>query len=496
MEKVKVRFAPSPTGYLHIGGLRTALYNYLFARHVGGSFILRIEDTDRTRYVEGAIENLLGILDWAGLEIDEGPRLEDGKLVSRGPNGPYIQSERVEQGFYAKYARQLVEEGKAYYCFCSKERIDKVREEQKERGETPRYDGHCRDIPLEEADRRIAAGEEHTVRLKLPAHTDIVFDDLIKGEIRINTDEMDDQVLIKSDGFPTYHFAVVLDDHAMGITHIVRGEEWISSTPKHVFLYDCFGWEKPVFVHLPTVLGTDHKKLSKRNGDVSVELFVEKGYLKDALINYIALVGWSPKDNEEILSMDDMIREFDFDRVSKTGGIFDVKKLDWVNGQYIRAMDARECAGYFKKALVEAGLIDEGYDEEKIFLTSETYRSRLDRFDQVPELTKHLFCKADELVYEDGLEEVLGTAQAHELIDRFLKKLEENGGLTREFADGVVKQIQTEAGVKGKALWFPLRSALTGSTSGPDFGNTLMILGEEEIKSRYERAKREYPVQG
>ncbi len=486
MSEVKLRFAPSPTGYLHIGGLRTALFNYLYARHVGGKFILRIEDTDRTRYVEGALENLIQILNWAGLEYDEGPKLIDGKIEEIGGHGPYIQSARVEQGLYARYARQLVEEGKAYYCFCTKERLDQVREEQRDRGETPRYDGHCRNLALAEADRRIAEGEEYVIRLKLPANTDISFEDAIKGKITINTDEMDDQVLIKSDGFPTYHFAVVLDDHFMGITHIVRGEEWISSTPKHVLLYDSFGWERPQYVHLPTVLGQDGKKLSKRNGDVSVELFVNRGYLKDALINYIALLGWAPKDNEEIFPMEKLIEEFDFDRVSKTGGIFDVKKLDWVNGQYIRRMTAEQLAERLRPVLEKAGCIGSAYPQQKVLWATQAYQNHLDRLDQAPEMMRHLFCTVGELSYSTEAQECLADPTAHELIRRFLQKLDEHGKLDPEFAAGVVKQIQNESGIKGKALWFPLRAGLTGQTSGPDFTNTLLVLGEEEIRCRYQ----------
>src|SRR5690625_4374730 len=290
LKEFRLRFAPSPTGYLHIGGLRTALYNYLFAQHNNGKFILRIEDTDQTRYVEGAIENLVESLQWAGIKYDEGVFLENNKLVQKGDYGHYIQSERLD--IYRKYVDQLIESGDAYYCFCSKERLDAVREEQKIKGLIPKYDGFCRSLTLDEAKKRIANGEEHVVRLKLPPSRDIKFNDLVRGDIVINTDDIDDQVLLKSDGYPTYHMAVVVDDHLMKITHIVRGEEWLSSTPKHVYLYEVFGWEKPTYVHLPTVLNKDRKKLSKRHGDVSVDDFREKGYLPEGLVNYLALVGW------------------------------------------------------------------------------------------------------------------------------------------------------------------------------------------------------------
>lgn len=494
MSEVRLRFAPSPTGYLHIGGLRTALFNYLYAKHNGGKFILRIEDTDRTRFVEGALENLIEVLGWAGLNHDEGPKILDGKIKEEGEFGPYIQSERVQDGLYEKYARQLIDEGKAYYCFCSMDRLTELREAQKERGETPRYDGHCKNLSKEEIEKKIAAGEEYVIRLKLPENTDITFDDRIKGKITINTDELDDQVLIKSDGFPTYHFAVVIDDHMMGITHVVRGEEWISSTPKHIYLYDCFGWEKPEYVHLPTVLGQDHKKLSKRNGDVSVELFINKGYLKDALINYISLLGWSPRGNEEILSMEELIKEFDFDRVANTGGIFDEKKLDWVNQQYVQKLSVEECTEYIKRELIKNEIISEDYPEEKLELVTKTYQNRIERFNQIPEMTGHLFCKAEDLKFSDEAKEVLATETAEKLVDLFVEKIDLNGGLDEDLAKTVVKSIQKETGIKGKELWFPIRAAVVGETSGPDFTNTLLILGEEEIKNRIERVKKE--IQG
>ena len=357
---VRLRFAPSPTGYLHIGGLRTALYNYLYAKQNGGKFLLRIEDTDRTRYVEGAIENLIHELKWSGVEADEGVCLDENDNITEiGDCGPYIQSERVEKGIYNKYAEELIEKGYAYYCFCSKERLDDIKNQQKADGKIPRYDGLCRGISIEDAKKRIANGENYVIRLKLPENRDIVFEDVIKGKITINTNDMDDQVLIKADGFPTYHFAVVVDDHLMGITHIVRGDEWISSTPKHIYLYEALGFEKPTFVHLPTVLNKSGKKLSKRNDDASVEDFRLKGYLPEALVNYLALVGWSPESNEEILSLDEMVKQFSFERVSKSGGVFDVDKLDWVNAQYIRKMEVSELAKLVKPYLVEAGFIKE-----------------------------------------------------------------------------------------------------------------------------------------
>src|SRR5699024_887045 len=355
MGEVRLRFAPSPTGYIHIGSIRTALYNYLFAKHNNGKFILRIEDTDRSRFVEGAIENLIQSLEWAGISHDEGVFLKNGEIIQKGDYGPYIQSERLD--IYRKYIDELIEKGHAYYCFCSKERLDKVREEQKIEGLIPKYDGFSRNISIEEAKERIANGEEYVVRLKLPHNTDVKFHDHVRGDITINTDDIDDQVLLKSDGFPTYHMAVVVDDHLMKITHIVRGEEWLASTPKHILLYEAFGWEKPEYVHLPTVLNKDKKKLSKRHGDVSVDGFIKEGYLPEAIVNYLALVGWSPKSNEEILYMDELIEQFSFERVAKTGGIFDKEKLNWVNEHYIRGKTADEITDLCIPYLKEAGYI-------------------------------------------------------------------------------------------------------------------------------------------
>ena len=311
---IRDRFAPSPTGNVHVGSLRTALYNYLFAKKNNGQFLLRLEDTDRTRYEEGAVENLLDALMVTGVVPDEGLFEEDGKIIQKGDCGPYIQSERLD--IYKKYIDQLLENGQAYYCFCTKERLDEVREKQKAAGETPRYDGHCRNLPREEVEARVAAGEPCVIRLKLPEDHVVAFDDAVRGRIEINTNDLDDQVLIKTDGFPTYHFAVVVDDHLMGITHVIRGEEWLPSTPKHVYLYECFGWEQPQYVHLSNILNDDHKKLSKRQGDVSVGDFLKKGYLPEALINFLALLGWSPENEQEIFSMDELIEAFDLSRIN------------------------------------------------------------------------------------------------------------------------------------------------------------------------------------
>ena len=490
MSEVRVRFAPSPTGYLHIGGLRTALFNYLYARHTGGKMILRIEDTDRTRFVEGALENLLKALDWSGVEIDEGVMLdENGHITEKGDFGPYIQSERVEKGIYDKYIEKLIEEGKAYYCFCSQERVDKVRDQMRADGLTPKYDGLCRSIPLEEAKQRVANGEEHTVRLKLPKDYEISFEDRIKGKISFNTDDQDDQVLIKRDGYPTYHFAVVVDDHLMGITHVVRGDEWISSTPKHVYLYEAFGWDAPEYIHLPTVLNKDHKKYSKRNGDGMVEDFIEEGYMPEGLINFLSLLGWSPDSEEEIFTIEELAKQFDFDRVNKTGAVFDKRKLDWVNGHYVRELSAEKLAEDIKPYMVKAGLIDDSYDQEKLVLLAETWQSAIDKFSDAPELAKNYYIKSEDIDFDEDAKEAISTDDAKTLFNAFLDKLEEVDEIDADFAKSVMKTIQKETGIKGKNLWFPVRAAVTGSVHGPDLSNAFLIMGKDLVKDRLEYAR-------
>lgn len=486
MSEVRVRFAPSPTGYVHIGSLRTALYDYLFAKNKGGKYILRIEDTDRTRYVEDAVENLVESLLWAGIKHDEGVFIENGKLVQKGEYGPYIQSERLD--IYKKYVNELIEKGHAYYCFCSKERIDKVREEQKDKGLTPRYDGHCRSIDIEEAKKRIENGEEYTVRLKLPENFDIKFDDVIRGEITINTNDLDDQVLMKSDGFPTYHFAVVVDDHLMKITHVIRGEEWLSSTPKHVYLFEAFGWEQPTYVHLPTVLNKDKKKLSKRHGDVAVGDFRKKGYLPEALVNYVALIGWSPENNQEIFSMDELVEQFSLERVSKTGGVFDKEKLNWINGQYIRNSSVERITELAIPHLIEAGYITED-DIENRYEWIKTLVSLLkDRISYVAEITdKAEFFFDNEIKLEDEeAKEVLEGEQVPELLNALKEELQAINEIDEEFAASIFKTIRKKTGIKGKNLFMPIRAAITGQLHGPDLDKILIVLGKQNVLKRIE----------
>ncbi|MGB0363343.1 MAG: glutamate--tRNA ligase, partial [bacterium] len=334
---VRLRFAPSPTGFLHIGGLRTALFSWLCARQNQGSFIFRLEDTDRNRLVEAAESNLLKMLEWAGLVIDEGPGIG-------GEFGPYRQSERLE--IYRDHVDRLLEQGDAYPCFCSEERLEKLKTFQRSEGLTPRYDNHCRKLQKKEVDTKIQSGEKHVIRMKIPENQETFrFNDLVRGTVAIESTQVEDQVILKSDGFPTYHLAVVVDDHLMQISHVVRGEEWLPSFPKHLLLYRYFGWEPPDFIHLPLILNEERAKLSKRHGAVSVEEFRERGYLPQALLNFIALLGWSPGDDREVLSLEEMVDEFRFERVSKSGAVFDREKLNWMNQQYLLKLPEEE---YFR----------------------------------------------------------------------------------------------------------------------------------------------------
>ena len=325
---VRLRFAPSPTGYLHVGGLRTALFCWLYTRKNSGKFIFRLEDTDQKRIFEGAENQLTSMLEWSGIEIDEGPQYG-------GIHGPYRQSERLD--IYAQYIRLLLDEGNAYRCFCTSERLEKLRNEQRKKGNTPRYDGFCRNLSKSEASRRAESGEDYVVRMKIPEVPEtMVLNDLIRGIVSIETSQSEDQVIVKSDGFPTYHLAVVIDDYLMKITHVVRGEEWIPSFPKHLLLYRYFGWDPPQFAHLPLILNPDRSKLSKRQGDVAVEDFRNNGFLPESLVNFVAMLGWSPGEDKELFTLPELIREFSFERVNKSGAIFDQEKLNWMNSQYIK----------------------------------------------------------------------------------------------------------------------------------------------------------------
>lgn len=490
---VRVRFAPSPTGYLHIGGLRTALYNYLFAKQQGGTFLLRIEDTDQTRLVPGAVEGLIQAMSWAGITHSEGPVLkEDNTLEEIGGCGPYVQSQRLP--IYGRYIDQLLENDHAYHCFCTKERLEQLREDQKERGETPRYDGHCRSIPLTEARARAAAGEAHVIRMKLPENTDVTFEDLVLGSVTVNTSDLDDQVLIKTDGYPTYHFAVIVDDNGMGITHVIRGQEWLPSTPKHALLYEFFGWEAPKFVHLPNILNADKKKLSKRQGDVAVEDFRKKGYLPEALVNYVALLGWSPEDNTEFFTMEELIQRFSLERVSKSGGVFDVNKLNWMNSHYIRQKSAEELCDLCMPWLIEAGWVVDGEQEKRRDWTMRLVKLAQERMDTLGQICDFaaLFSGSAVIPENDETLEMLKQEHVPAMLRVFRDKLEGAPAIDEETAKGLMKAVQADTGIKGKNLFMPVRAAISGQLHGPDMNDMMIVIGRDNLIARVEHVLESY----
>ncbi|MGB5824741.1 MAG: glutamate--tRNA ligase [Proteocatella sp.] len=486
-----VRFAPSPTGFVHIGSLRTALYNYLYAKKTGGRYLLRVEDTDQTRLVDGALEGMLNAMAWAGINHTEGVMIDENqKVYEKGENGPYIQSHRLE--IYQDYIKQLLESGHAYYCFCSRERLDNLRETQRAQGHTAKYDGHCRSLTQEEIDANLKNNVPYVIRLKLPENYDITFKDIVRGQVTVNTNDIDDQVLMKTDGFPTYHMAVIVDDHLMEVTHVIRGEEWLPSTPKHVYLYEAFGWEAPTFVHLPNILNQDRKKLSKRQGDVAVEDFRKKGYLKEALINYVALLGWAPDDNQEIFSMEELEKAFNLEKVSKSGGVFDVAKLNWMNNQYIKSHDLDELTDLCIPLVVDAGLMTKDEATEKrdwIKLAVETVRESMDYLLVFPEKIQLLL--NDEIgEIEPDAQEFMKLDHMKELSELLEAKIEAVSEISEEFVGAMFKEIQKENGIKGKNLFMGTRVLLTGQMHGPDIKKLLTLLGKEKLILRIEESRK------
>lgn len=467
---VRVRFAPSPTGFLHVGGLRTALYNYLFAKHHNGKFILRIEDTDRTRLVEDAQENLIKSLSWAGLEFDEGPHVG-------GDFGPYIQSERFD--LYKKYAYELIDNGSAYFAFDTSEEIEAMRERQKNSGLAPKYDRTTMKnfftLGDEETKKLIAAGTEYVIRLKVDYNEEVKFSDVIRGEVKVLGKDIDDQILLKSDGFPTYHLANVVDDHLMEITHVIRGEEWLPSTPKHVLLYKAFGWTAPTFAHLPLLLNEDKSKLSKRTGSVAVEEFNQVGYLKEAFVNFIALLGWNPTNNREIFTIDELIAEFNLEKVNKAGAVFDREKLLWVQGQYFRSMDVHYLAKLYKESHVNE------FEQEYIAKVINLLRERIHFLHELPVFGDYMFGKPnyDKEYYAKCWKET--TAETAKDLFAALFALEE---FTHDPIENTVKTFINDKKMKFGEIMNPLRLVLTGKAVGASLYETMALLGKTECEAR------------
>lgn len=477
-ETPRVRFAPSPTGYLHVGGLRTALYNYLFAKRNNGTFVLRIEDTDRNRFVEGAVENLINALNWAGLNFDEGP--ETG-----GEYGPYMQSQRLD--IYKKYADELIEKGKAYYCFCTPERLKTLKEDQ-EKLKLPqaKYDKHCLHLSKEEVQKNLSEGLPRVVRLNVEQNHTIKFDDIIREHVEFDSNNVDDQVLIKSDGYPTYHLANVVDDHLMKITHVIRGEEWLSSTPKHVLLYDAFGWERPIFAHLPLLLNPDRSKLSKRQGDVAVEDYRDKGFLKDALVNFVALLGWNAGDDREFYYMNELINSFSLERVNKAGAVFDLQKLNWLNAEHLRKKSNQELLLLLKDEIQKSKFKDRIYSDDFLSLIIDAMKERVSFVKEFIDNCTYFYEAPTE--YEAKSIEKNWKPETPE----HLQKLKEafaslNNPAKEDYEHSLTKVSEDVNAGKGKLI-HPLRLAVSGQSTGPGMFDLLFILGKEEVIKRIESA--------
>jgi glutamyl-tRNA synthetase len=475
--ETRVRFAPSPTGYLHVGGLRTALYNYLFAKHHNGKFVLRIEDTDQARRVEGAVENLIATLDWAGIRFDEGPGRDGGY-------GPYVQSERLD--IYRTHAHELILKGLAYRCFCTPERLEEVRKRQNAAKLSTSYDRHCRDLSADEVERRLKAGERNVIRMKVPLEGVLTFEDIIRGTVTIAHEVLDDQVIIKSDGFPTYHLAVVVDDHLMAISHVIRGEEWLPSTPKHILLYRFFGWEMPKFAHLPLLLNPDKSKLSKRQGDVAVEDYRSKGYFKESIVNFVAFLGWNPGDEREMFSLEELVREFSLDRVGKSGAVFNVEKLNWFNFEYLKSMPESEVLGLLRACLAETPYAGQAFDDQYLLSVIHAMRERATFIKDVVEKSPYFFGRPTQ--YDQEVVKKRWKPETRDQMQRLLVEFTQLMNPGKEQFELALHKVAENLQVKNSDLIHPLRLAVSGVGAGPGLYDILAIIGKDETIHRISTA--------
>ena len=473
MNRVRTRFAPSPTGRMHVGDLRTALYEYLIAKHAGGDFILRIEDTDQERFVEGALEIIYRTMAKTGLLHDEGPDKDGGF-------GPYVQSDRQKSGIYLEYAKKLIEAGEAYYCFCDKERLESLRTEVAGK-EIMVYDKHCLSLSKEEIEANLAAGKPYVIRQNVPREGTTSFIDEVYGEITVENAELDDMILIKSDGFPTYNFANVVDDHLMGITHVIRGNEYLSSTPKYNRLYAAFGWEPPVYIHCPLITNEEHQKLSKRSGHSSYEDLIEQGFVSEAIVNFIALLGWSPESNQEIFTLQELIDQFDYRHISKSPAVFDMTKLRWMNGEYIKAMDFE---AYYEQALPYVKeVVKKNLDTRKI---AELVKTRIETY---PDIAAHIDFFEELPDYDIAMythKKMKTTAESSlAVLTDLLPRLEATDDYSRNGIEALLMGYIAEKGIKnGQGLW-PVRTAVSGKQMTPGGAYEIMeILGKEESLRR------------
>jgi len=480
MEEVRVRFAPSPTGYLHIGGARTCLFNWLFAKSQGGKLVLRIEDTDQERLKEDSVSQILTSLKWLGLTWDEGPEVG-------GDKGPYYQSQRLE--LYKKVCEELVAQGKAYYCFCTPEDLEKDRERQRELKQPFRYSGTCRNLTKEQVQAKLANGEKYSIRFKLPNQPHVVVHDLIHGDVTFTMDQFDDFVIMKSNGIPTYNFAVVVDDHAMQITHVLRAEEHLSNTPKQIFIYEALGYPVPKFGHMPMILAPDRSKLSKRHGATSVEEFRQQGYLPEAIVNYLTLLGWSPGNNQEIFTLPETLKQFDFDKMSKKAAVYDTKKLTWLNGQYLSSLPIDNIVQAAIPFFKQAGLIDDKYLAEHCeYFTHlvDVVRVRVKTLQEVVDGAQYFFKPVDG--YDPKGEAKHFTADGAVILEKCLTALTALTEFTLTSTEAAYNKIAEEMGLSLGKVVHPTRLALTGRTVSPGLFDVMILLGKEETLRRLDKA--------
>jgi nondiscriminating glutamyl-tRNA synthetase len=478
---IRVRYAPSPTGHLHIGNARTALFNYLYARNRGGKFIIRIEDTDKKRNIEGGEQSQLKYLQWLGIDWDE-------SVDVGGEYGPYRQSERNH--IYEQYNQELMEKELAYKCYCTEEELEAEREEQAARNETPHYSGKCRHLTQEQREQFEKEGRQPSLRFKMPAGKIIAFEDMVKGEVSFESDGMGDFVIVKKDGTPTYNYAVVLDDHLMKISHVLRGDDHISNTPKQLVIYEAFGWEPPVFGHMTLIVNESRKKLSKRDESIIqfIEQYEELGYLPEALFNFITLLGWSPSGEEEIFSKDEFIEIFDPARLSKSPALFDQQKLAWMNNQYMKKADLDRVVELALPHLVKAGKVSEGRTEqESAWVRSliSLYHDKLSFGAEIVEMSELFF--RDEVNYDEEAKEVLAGEQVPEVLRAFLAEIGQLEEFKADAIKAAVKAVQKATGQKGQKLFMPVRAAATGQTHGPDLMLAMELIGKEKVSERVQK---------
>jgi len=478
LESVRVRFAPSPTGYLHVGGLRTALYNYLFARKANGKFILRIEDTDRNRFVEGAVENLIKALKWCGLDYDEGPD-------AGGQYGPYMQSQRLD--IYQDHVKELISTGDAYYCFCTPERLNELKEEQ-QRQKLPqaKYDKHCLAISKNEIEHNFGADIPFVIRLNVKPNKRIIFDDIVRGRVEFESNNIDDQILIKSDGFPTYHLANVVDDHLMEISHVIRGEEWLSSTPKHVLLYDSFNWKRPLFAHLPLLLNPDRSKLSKRQGDVAVEDYRDKGFLKEALVNFVALLGWNAGDDKEFYYMNELVESFSLERVNKSGAVFDLEKLNWLNAEHLRKMQDTELLALLKEEILNSKFSNQNYSDSYLLEVITAMKERVSFVKDYLEKSPYFFEAPNN--YDEAAVQKNWKAETPAMLLKLHDEFEKLVNPSKDDFENALAKVAEELNAGKGKLIHPLRLAVSGMSTGPGVFDIVLLLGKDEVLKRIKSA--------